>query len=194
MTQARLIGKNCVLEVFSKSHLPSLRTYLADREVMRHVSTLRGDALKRFLAWLQKDAHKPKHLVFSILCPKSNDAKNKTMHFAGITTLHIPTNSKRVAVSGTLLGDKRLWGKGIAYEAGVLKLDFGFETLPIDRVIASISKGNTQAEKLLVRLGYKKIQADTAGTPNSKTTQSRLHFELLRSTWLKRQPQRQKAQ
>lgn len=52
---------------------------------------------------------------------------------------------------------KEMWGKGFATEAAVACLNYGFETLKFNRVVSFTSVINLNSEKVMKRIGMKKI-------------------------------------
>lgn len=50
------------------------------------------------------------------------------------------------------------WGKGFAYEAAKASLDFGFNTLNLDEIVAFTAQLNLPSQKLMQRLGMHKKQ------------------------------------
>jgi RimJ/RimL family protein N-acetyltransferase len=49
---------------------------------------------------------------------------------------------------------RRSWGLGYATETGGALLEYGFEALGLERVIAFISRGNDASEHVLLKLGF----------------------------------------
>jgi RimJ/RimL family protein N-acetyltransferase len=49
---------------------------------------------------------------------------------------------------------QRHWGKGIAFEAARRAMQHGFETLKLDRLVATVDLPNVRSHRLMVRLGF----------------------------------------
>jgi RimJ/RimL family protein N-acetyltransferase len=173
----KLVGKLCKLEEFKESHLPKLRGFLADREVMREVSTLHGNEAERFLSWIKRKDAPSSACVFSVL--KSGASENDLV---GISLLRFVDASHKRAVSGTILGATELWGSGLAYESAILKLDYGFKTLLLERVYASATHSNYRGKNLLERLGYQKLTTRPEGIKDNGRP-NRSFYELTRERW-----------
>ncbi|MFE3057980.1 GNAT family N-acetyltransferase [Nocardia sp. NPDC059239] len=47
------------------------------------------------------------------------------------------------------------WGRGLAVEAAAAVLDYAFDTLGLDRVLAEIDEGNTASRAVVERLGMR---------------------------------------
>lgn len=178
----KLVGKLCVLEEFKESHMPKLRGFLADREVMREISTLHGDETERFLSWIKRKDASSSACAFSIL--RSGVSQNDLV---GISLLRFVEASHKRAVSGTILGVTELWGSGLAYESAILKLDHGFKTLLLERVYASATRSNARGKNLLERLGYQKMTGRPDGIKDNGHP-NRSFYELTRETWAQSHP------
>lgn len=46
------------------------------------------------------------------------------------------------------------WGKGLALQASREAMRYGFETLKLPRILATIDKPNTRSRRLMARLGF----------------------------------------
>lgn len=57
------------------------------------------------------------------------------------------------------IGDKSFWGKGCAYMASKLILDYAFKKLLLSKVYLNVKSENLKAIKLYNRLGFKKIDS-----------------------------------
>lgn len=57
------------------------------------------------------------------------------------------------------IGDKRYWGKGVAYHASKLILDYAFKKLLLSKVYLNVKTENLKAIKLYNRLGFKKVDS-----------------------------------
>ena len=61
----------------------------------------------------------------------------------------------RSAVSGTMIGDKKLWRMGFATEAKLQLLEFGFQERGLHRISCQILESNTASRRLYLKCGYK---------------------------------------
>lgn len=78
--------------------------------------------------------------------------------FIGFTGLHIPipelTFSPCVEIGWRLMFSA--WGKGFASEAAAKALEFAFESIKLEEVVAFATVGNFRSHKVMERLGMKK--------------------------------------
>ncbi len=74
--------------------------------------------------------------------------------FAGIISLLIqPDVYKHSAEAGYWIGEP-FWNKGIATSALTLITDYGFNTLHLQRIFASVFEGNIASQRVLEKCGY----------------------------------------
>lgn len=70
----------------------------------------------------------------------------------GVAELHI------------FLGDKGVWGKGVAKQACLLIIDYAFNTLKLHKIFLKVRKENTSAFHLYQRLGFNIVEDDGTWT------------------------------
>jgi RimJ/RimL family protein N-acetyltransferase len=90
-----------------------------------------------------------------------------TEYLTGIATLWEKATEEVIGVAGLIpcrpLGKEDMelgfvlarsaWGKGYATEIGKAQIDFGFDTLKLDRLIAMVHPDNRASEHVIVKLG-----------------------------------------
>ncbi len=73
--------------------------------------------------------------------------------FIGFTGLKFDSQFGEVDVGFRFLS--AYWGKGLAYEATVPTMEYGFGPLGLERIVAGVVPGNNRSIKLLERLGLR---------------------------------------
>ena len=58
------------------------------------------------------------------------------------------------------LGNKEFWGKGVAYKASLLILEYGFIKLKLNSITLKVNKGNMSAYHLYKKLGFVDINSE----------------------------------
>ncbi len=58
------------------------------------------------------------------------------------------------------LGDKNYWGKGVAYKASILILEYAFKYLNLQYVQLKVNKLNIAAISLYKRLGFREVESE----------------------------------
>lgn len=57
------------------------------------------------------------------------------------------------------IGNKNYWGKGVAKQASLQILSYGFENLGLKRIRLKVQKENNSAYRLYEKLGFKEIES-----------------------------------
>ena len=70
----------------------------------------------------------------------------------------LPSNwSNQHATTGTLIGDKSVWGRGIAGEMMRLRADFAFTELPLRKLKSGYLEGNEASRRAQAGAGYREV-------------------------------------
>lgn len=81
-----------------------------------------------------------------------------------------------IEVGWTLARDA--WGLGLATEAGAASLDYGFDVLGRERIVALHAPGNHRSERVMVKLGMQ-----PAGETEHETAGRTIVRDVTRDTW-----------
>ena len=89
----------------------------------------------------------------------------------GTTSIHAIDWANQHGTTGTAIGDKSAWGKGIARELMRLRADFAFTQLSLRKLKSAYLEGNEASRRAQVAAGYREV--------------GRLHQEIFRDgRWL----------
>lgn len=114
--------------------------------------------------------------------------RRDTGEFIGFAGLQVPTYDfpfMPVVEVGWRLA-RPAWGRGFATEAAVASLDYGFEELDLDEIVAMTSERNTRSRALMDRLGMVHDPAEDFDHPAydlSDPLRRHLLYRLGRDTW-----------
>jgi RimJ/RimL family protein N-acetyltransferase len=78
---------------------------------------------------------------------------HKTDGHIGNISLQLISFINRNADFGVLIGDKRHWGRGVAYAAGLRLIHHGFYKLNLERIYCATAASNTSMRNLAKKLG-----------------------------------------
>ncbi len=146
-----IVGRNCRLVPFAEHHLnnPRYVSWLRDPQVMLYARrdfspTISFDDAQKYVQALSKSTQ---DYFFAI----------ETVHddvFVGTLKLgHIDWNAS-VADLGIMIGDKAVWGKGMATAACCLALAYCFNELTMNKVIIGCKEPNQGMIKVAQKLGF----------------------------------------
>jgi len=123
--------------------------WVNDREVTRFLSTVGRFPTDKegLLNYIQGMAQSQQDVLFAI-----HDAE--TDQFIGTTHLGPINWIMRVAPLGVMIGDKDFWGRGYASEAIRLAVQYGFETLNLQKITAGIAAIHEASVKAFQKAGF----------------------------------------
>ena len=77
-----------------------------------------------------------------------------------VGNIYLTNITKDDAVYNIFIGDKSYWGKGVAFKASKLILQYAFDTLRLKRVVLEVRKEHASAIALYNKLGFEEIKRD----------------------------------
>jgi RimJ/RimL family protein N-acetyltransferase len=75
----------------------------------------------------------------------------------GFSALHRVDRANGVAVSGTMLGRRDLWGQGYGSDAARVRTRYAFEVLGLRMLLSEVMAGNTGSLRMLKKAGYREV-------------------------------------
>jgi RimJ/RimL family protein N-acetyltransferase len=75
----------------------------------------------------------------------------------GFSALRSIDWQSRVAVSGSLVGRRDLWGQGLGSEAVAIRNRYAFEVLGLRTLIATVIADNSRSLAMLAKAGYEEV-------------------------------------
>lgn len=103
------------------------------------------DDVKEYVAQVSNSKD---HYLFGIFCRENN------LHIGNIKIGSI-NHFHGFADVGLIIGNKGMWGKGIATEAIALVTDYAFNGLKLNKLIAGIYANNIGSYKAFIKCGWK---------------------------------------
>jgi RimJ/RimL family protein N-acetyltransferase len=123
--------------------------WLNDHEVTRYLETGKfpstPQAMRRYLEHFQSSTS---DLLFAIIDRETD------LHIGNVTLNHINW-IHRTADTGLMIGRRDFWGKGYAFEAWSLLIQYAFERLGLRKIIAGAVADNVASIVTLEKLGFK---------------------------------------
>jgi [ribosomal protein S5]-alanine N-acetyltransferase len=87
--------------------------------------------------------------------------------------------------TGTMIGDRSLWGKGIGRETMHLRARYAFTQLPLRKLKSSYFDGNTASARAQEAAGYREVGRYRADRYVDGRWVDEVMTEVLREDWLK---------
>jgi ribosomal-protein-alanine N-acetyltransferase len=173
-----LLGQRIRLAAIAPEHLPDYCRWFSDLEVMRFLSRDTPPTLRQEEEWLDHVSRSETDVVWGIFADEQ--------HIGSIGIHRINWRNRR-ASTGTLIGDKRWWGRGIAGEAMRLRTAYAFEELGLDKLITQVFSGNVASRKALESVGYQTVGLYRHHEFRQNQWWDMWIGEVLRDDWIARQ-------
>lgn len=138
---------------WTETDLPEFAQLNADKNVMQHFpATLTEKETSDFIKRLQQHYEKHGHTYFAVELLETGEF----IGFIGLVYQEYTSAYTPATDIGWRL-KKTAWGKGFATEGAKRCLEFAFNHLQLDKVIATCTKNNTPSENVMIKAGMKKI-------------------------------------
>jgi [ribosomal protein S5]-alanine N-acetyltransferase len=98
--------------------------------------------------WLKRMAEDRNSMLWAI---------EREAQLIGTTGIHAIDWANQNGTTGTLIGDKTAWGKGIAAELMRLRADFAFTELPLRKLKSGYVEGNEASRRAQEGAGYREV-------------------------------------
>ena len=138
----RLILKPLNMYFLSKDYV----NWLNDKEVNRYLESGGNYTLEMLEGYLEEVESNPKFFWAIIL-------KETNKHIGNIKIDPIDLNHL-LGEYGIMIGDRTVWGKGVAKEVSEAVIDFCFNTLNFKKINLGVKKSNLKAIRLYEKLGF----------------------------------------
>ena len=156
-------------------------TWFEDLEVTARIIRRYPMSLEEEQEWLRKVAADPNQIVWAI---------EREGHLVGSTGIHNIDWANQHGITGTLIGDKTAWGKGIAGEMMKLRADFAFEQTTLRKLKSGFIEGNEASRRAQMGAGYRECGRRRQEIFREGRWLDMIDTELLREDWEKaRRPQ-----
>ena len=150
MKQPCLIGRKLVLRPFEPLDIgEEYLRWLNDPEVTRYLGVGKEPVtMESVRQYVERFQNSTTDLLFAIIDRQTN------RHIGNVTLNHIH-RVHGTADTGMMIGNKEFWGKGYAFEAWVLLMDYAFSQLGLRKIIAGAVAGHQGSLSVLRRIGFR---------------------------------------
>jgi RimJ/RimL family protein N-acetyltransferase len=123
-------------------------TWFEDMEVTSRITERFPPSLEWERAWLQRLADDPSAVLWAI----EHDGRA-----IGSTAIVKIDWINQHGTTGTLIGDRSLWGRGIGGELMRVRADYAFTHLPLRKLKSSFIEGNEGSRRAQRAAGYREV-------------------------------------
>ena len=122
--------------------------WFEDLEVTRFLKMRHPLSLEAEKEWLEKVAKDPDHIQWVI------EFGGAPVGTTGIVRIDWKNG---FGTTGTVIGDKSVWGKGLAREMMQLRAAYAFTQLPLRKLKSGYIEGNTASARAQAAAGYREV-------------------------------------
>jgi len=141
-------GKLLVLRPPKPDEAAAMITWFEDMEVSRFLKLRFPPSLDAEKEFLDRAARDPDHIFWAI----EHDGR-----LVGGTSIVRIDWKHGHGTTGTVIGDKKAWGKGLARELMRLRADYAFTQLPLRTLRSGYLEGNVASARAQKAAGYKEV-------------------------------------
>ncbi len=127
---------------------PAMITWLEDLEVLRFLAIQNPPSLEMEKEWIEKIARDPNAVIWVI------EVDDRAVGTTGIREIDWKNG---FGTTGTVIGDKQLWGRGLGRELMQLRADYAFTQLPLRKLKSGYFEGNEASARAQAAAGYREV-------------------------------------
>ena len=128
--------------------VPVMITWFEDMEVTRFLLLRNPPGIDAEREWLDRMGKDPDQVVWVV------EHKGKTV---GTTAIHAIDWKNGSGTTGTVIGDKAVWGKGLGRELMQLRARYAFMQLPLRKLKSAYIDGNEASARAQSAIGYQEV-------------------------------------
>jgi ribosomal-protein-alanine N-acetyltransferase len=154
-------------------------TWFEDMEVTRFLLVRHPPSMDMEKEWLDRMARSPDDVVWVV---------EHNGQAVGTTAIHLIDWRNGSATTGTVVGDKSAWGKGVGRELMQLRVRYAFTQLPLRKLKSAYLQGNDASARAQAAAGYREVGRHRADMFVDGRWRDHVLTEVMREDWLKANP------
>ena len=123
-------------------------TWFEDLEVTRFVIRRHPMSLEQEKEWLESIAREPDSLIWVV------EVDGRAVGTTGIREIDWKNG---FGTTGTIIGDKEMWGKGLGRELMQVRAEYAFTQLPLRKLKSGYIEGNDASARAQAAAGYREV-------------------------------------
>ena len=155
---------------------PVMITWFEDMEVTRFLLRRHPPGIEEEKEWLEKVARDPNEILWAV------EREGRAIGVTGINQIDWKNGC---GTTGTLIGDKAVWGKGIGREVMQLRARYAFNQLPLRKLKSGYLDGNEASARAQAAAGYREVGRYRADMFFDGRWLDHVITEVLREDWIK---------
>ena len=151
-------------------------TWFEDMEVTRFLTRQTPPSLEVEKEWLDKMARDPSYLIWIV------EHEGRAV---GVTGIHEIDWKDGYGITGTMVGDKTAWGKGLGRELMQIRARYAFTQTPLRKLKSAYYEGNEASARAQAAAGYRVVGRYRADRFMDGKWSDQILTEALREDWEK---------
>ncbi len=127
---------------------PRMMTWFEDLEVTHYLMVRVPPSLEAEKEWVENAGRDPNAVIWAV----EHDGR-----IVGTTGIHDIDWKNGFGTTGTVIGDRGVWGKGVGRELMRLRADYVFLHLPLRKLKSSYIDGNVASARAQKAAGYREV-------------------------------------
>ena len=169
-------GKLCRLRPPRPEDAPAMITWFEDMEVTRFLELRTPPSIEGEKEWLEHTAKDADSVVWVV------EFETRAVGSTGIRFIDWKNG---FGTTGTVIGDKAVWGKGLGRELMRLRARYAFTQLPLRKLKAAYLEGNEASARAQKAAGYQEVGRWRGDRFVDGRWVDLILTELLREEWVK---------
>ena len=169
-------GKLVTLRPPASEDAAVMITWFEDMEVTRFIMLRHPPSLELEKEWLEKVARDPDGVQWVI------EHEGRAVGTTGIVLIDWKNG---FGTTGTVIGDRKVWGKGLGRELMQLRARYAFTQLPLRKLKSGYLDGNAASARAQAAAGYREVGRWHGDRFVDGKWRDHILTEVLREDWLK---------
>jgi RimJ/RimL family protein N-acetyltransferase len=169
-----IMGKLVRLRPPRPEDAPVMITWFEEMEVTRFMALHHPPSLEMEREWIERMARSADDVIWVI------EHEERPV---GATAIHQISWKHGHGTTGTTIGDRSLWGRGIGGEVMKLRAEYAFTQLPLRKLKSGYFEGNDASAKAQAAAGYREVGRWHADVFIAGQWRDHVLTELLRANW-----------
>lgn len=144
----RLVGSVCTLRPPDAGEVDVYRSWFEEMEVNRTLGRIHVPGPNQEREWFEHAEKSATDVYWAI------EHEGRPV---GVSAIHAIDSISRHGVTGTVIGDRSVWARGIGRESMALRTDYAFRQLNLHKLCSSYLDGNEASARAQAAAGYREV-------------------------------------
>lgn len=175
--------ENLIIRPYSIEDLEDLHNVYSDEAVMAFIpeGVMSYEWVKDLIKWMNEYCYEnntPDHIIkfgVSVVHKESE----KVIGWCGLGALDCKPEDVEIFYGLS----SEYWGQGLATEAAKAMLNYGFEVIGLNRIIAIVNPNNIASKKVIEKIGMRFKSVLKVDDPNYNGYDGELYYSMTKDEW-----------